>query len=162
MRRVILLALLALAFTVGSLTLTGASASDDANDDGSGGRTLDLTSISKELEEIDVGDEGLSVGDYFVFSDNVFEDGDRVGTLDGACTHTRITEKVMIEHCMVTVSLPDGQLTGQGSIRIDEDFDEEFTTAITGGTGDFVGADGEATVTFVNDEEIELHVVLDD
>lgn len=157
MRKILILGLMVFAFAAGSLSLTAASANDDDDDNGG----LQLTAVSNQFEEFDVGKKGLSVGDHYVFSDDVWMDDEEVGSLDGFCVLTRVEGATYHEQCTVTVTLPDGQMTSQGAIAFDEDFDNTFTIAITGGTGDYVGADGEAHVEFVSETETSIEVVLE-
>lgn len=154
MRRVIGIALLAIALILGNFTLTSANASDD--DD-----VIRLLSKTVVDEYMDLGATGESVGDQLVFSDDLYMDGDLVGTLDGTCTFTRVVVNVSaMVNCTVTLTLPDGQITLQGAIRFEETTDR-FTVAITGGTGDYNEAQGEVKVRFINDTDTKLKVILD-
>lgn len=155
MRRISVIILMAVAFMAGSLSLTSAGASSDD--------TFRVTAVSKYFEFFDVGDKGESIGDSYVFSDDVRKKGRHVGTLDGACTVTRVEPGAFHQQCLVTLSLDGrGQITTQGVLRVAGDMVEGFTTAITGGTGDYVGVSGEAHVRFVSDERTRITVVLTD
>jgi hypothetical protein len=154
MRRLIGITFLAIALVVGNFALGSASASDDDGD------VIRLVTRSVVAETLDLGATGDSVGDQEVFSDNVFWDGERVGSLDGSCTATRATAARLTLHCTVTLTLPDGQITSQGSIHFDPDFDGTFTIAITGGTGEYDQAQGEVLVRFVTDTRTRLKVQL--
>lgn len=154
MRRITTVVLLALALLVSTFALTSATASDRDS--------FQVTAVSKSLVELDLGTKGESAGDQIVFSDNVYKDKSRVGSLDGSCTATRVTTTVFHQHCLVTLTLERGQLTSQGTILFDEDFDDEFTLAITGGTGKYADAAGEAHIEFVSDTETEIKVELED
>jgi hypothetical protein len=156
MRRLLGITFLAIALVVGNFTLGSANASN--NDDGD---VIRLVTRPVVAETLDLGAAGDSVGDQEVFSDNVFADGARVGTLDGTCTATRVTAAGLTLHCTVTLTLPDGQITNQGSIQFDADFDGTFYIAITGGTGDFNEAQGQVKVQFVTDNKTRLTVLLD-
>jgi hypothetical protein len=154
MRRVIGIALLAIALMLGNLTLTSANASDD--DD-----VIRLLAKTVVDEYLDLGPTGESFGDQLVFSDDLYLDGDLVGTLDGSCTFTRVVVNVSaMVNCSVTLTLPDGQITLQGAISFDENTDR-FTVAITGGTGDYNEAQGQVKVRFINDTDTKLKVMLD-
>lgn len=155
MRKIITLGLMAFAFVAGSLSLTAASAHDD--DDGA----LELTAESNQYKQFDVGKKGLSLGDSYVFSDDVWMDGKRVGSLDGSCVVTRVKGTAHHEQCTVTVSLPNGQMTSQGAIAFDKNFHNKFTIAITGGTDDYAGVDGEAHVKFLSETKSTIEVDLD-
>lgn len=154
MRKLSIIAMMALAFMIGSVSLTAASADDD--DD-----SLELTAVSNQFKEFDTAPKGLSVGDHYVFSDDVYEDGKKVGSLDGTCVLTRVRGARYHEQCVVTVSLPDGLITSQGVIVFDKHFDNKFTIAITGGTDDYSDAGGEAHVEFLSETKTSIEINLD-
>jgi hypothetical protein len=54
---------------------------------------------------------------------------------------------------VATVSLPEGQLTVQGLATLTETGNQPFTLAITGGTGAYRTARGQAQVTPVSQTE---------
>lgn len=159
MRRFISVLILAGALLLGSFALTTASAADKDRAD------FWLRAVSNQFENIDVGTEGESLGDYFVFSDDLYRQGRLVGTLEGQCTVTRIDEEAGAFHqqCLVTALLPEGQLTVQGAIVFEAESDvDRFTLAITGGTGRYDDAAGQVHVRFVSDTETRIRVDLED
>ena len=94
---------------------------------------------------MDVGAPGPSLGDQLVFSEARFERGREVGPTVPPYT-------VITFHCVGTLSLRRGQITLQGLIETQgEDDPGPFTVAITGGTGAYRGAGGEAVVRDVSD-----------
>ena len=151
MRRISVIVLLAVAVLAGSLTLTSANASSDS---------FRLISVTKQTKDVDVGPKGPSLGDFFVFSDNVYEDKRRVGTLDGVCHVTRLTGKTGRQQCVATRKLRDGLLTAQTAFAFDPKGPLEVTLAITGGTGRYSDAGGEAHVKFLSDTRARIDVVL--
>ena len=63
------------------------------------------------------------------------------------------------------MTLPNGQITVQAALEFVGEEGEgttEATLGITGGTGRYVGAEGEAHITFVSDNKTVIHVVLED
>ena len=161
MRRVLSIVLLAVALIGSSLMLTSANA--DHRDDDNGGESFRLLTVANQFEAIDVGKKGESIGDYIVFSDDVYYRGKKAGYLDGTCTTTRIVGTAFRTQCLVTVSLPHGSLTSQGVLAAESEEDASgFTIAITGGTGRYSDAGGEAHVRFVSDTKTLIYVVLDD
>ena len=124
--------------------------------------SLRLTTVAAHNTDLDLGEPGPSAGDIQVFLDDVQRNGRTVGSSAGSCTVTLFTETRLVGACTATLVLPDGTITAQGV------FDEDptvgptsFTWAVTGGTGDYSGAGGEATGTFrpgtdVVDVEIDL------
>lgn len=160
MRRVLSIVLLAVALIGSSLMLTSANA-DHRDDDN--GESFRLVTVANQFAAIDVGKKGETIGDYIVFSDDVYYQGKKVGYLDGTCTTTRIVGTAFRTNCVVTVSLPGGSLTSQGVLAAASEQDASgFTIAITGGTGRYSDAGGEAHVEFVSDTKTNIHVVLDD
>jgi hypothetical protein len=161
MRRVLSIVLLAVALLGSSLMLTSANAD---RDDKNGGESFRVVTITKQFGGNDAPPKGDSVGDTFAFSDDVFFGKKRVGYLDGNCTLTRVDKKTKTvrEHCAATMTLPGGQITVQAALEFVGEETEGGTLAVTGGTGRYVGAEGEAHVTFVSDTKTIVHVVLED
>jgi hypothetical protein len=159
MRRVIGIALLAVALVVGNVTLTSANASDNGDNDD----VIRLVAKTVVDEFVDLAPKGEpNAGDHTVFSDDVYWNGNKVGFLDGTCTFTRVGATAGRFHCTVTLTLPEGQITLQGTIRIpfEEDFTGPFYVAITGGTGAYDEAQGQVRVRIISDTEERLTVML--
>jgi hypothetical protein len=121
---------------------------------GKGKRTLRLVATEIQSEFLDLGAPGPSLGDEFVFSETLSRRGREVGESGGVCTATQVTPPydVTTFHCVATLSLRRGQITLQGLIEVQsEDDSGPFTVAITGGTGAFRGAGGEARIRDVDE-----------
>ncbi|MGR7025933.1 allene oxide cyclase barrel-like domain-containing protein [Geodermatophilus sp. URMC 62] len=124
---------------------------------------LTLVAVPDRNTDLDLGEPGPSAGDAQVFLDDVQQDGRTVGTNAGSCTITTITETRLAGHCTATLTLPEGQLMFQGAGDEDPAVGPTgFTWAVTGGTGRWTGAGGEATGTFRTgsdtvDLEVRLH-----
>lgn len=159
MRRISVIVLMAVAFLVGSMTLTSA---DAHNRDDHRGNSFRLVSITDQFQDIDVGDTGPSLGDYFVFHDKVYYHRKQVGALNGQCTTTYLTSTEGAQQCLVTASLPKGDLTVHGIVafQLSEEEPGDATLAVTGGTGRYAGAGGEVRVHFVSDEKSIIDVYL--
>ena len=116
---------------------------------GKGKRTLRLVATEIQSQFLDLGAPGPSLGDEFVFSETLFRRGHEVGESGGVCTATQVTPPydVTTFHCVATLSLRRGQITLQGLIEVQSvDDPGPFTVAITGGTGAFRNAGGEARI----------------
>ena len=96
-----------------------------------------------------------------MFSDDVSRGSKHVGILGGECTVTRLQPNPVpagqeptsaTVNCVVSIQLSKGQLTLQGLVTFSEEAGSSFTIAITGGTGAYRTAHGEATVTESEDE----------
>jgi allene oxide cyclase len=90
---------------------------------------------------VDLGKKGDSRGDLLVFSNEVFDAANkiRVGSDQGYCV--RITVGKSWE-CFWTLILKAGQITVEGPFM--DEGDSLF--AVTGGTGEYVGAKGSMTL----------------
>jgi allene oxide cyclase-like protein len=138
---VALLAIVALGVVVPGSALAGSK---------HGGKdTLRLTATEIQSEFLDLGSPGPSLGDELVFSERLSQNGREVGESGVVCvvTHTVPPYDVLTFHCVGTLSLRKGQITLQGLIEVQGPDDPgPFLVAITGGTGKFRGAGGEALV----------------
>jgi hypothetical protein len=104
---------------------------------------------------VDVGEEGDSPGDYGVFRDKLrdVDTGAVLGTIDVQCI------AAFADQCRGSIRLPGrGQITFDGITRLGHDPD---WFAVTGGTKDFVGADGVVNVSFPSDTAARITVRLD-
>ncbi|WP_448616220.1 allene oxide cyclase barrel-like domain-containing protein [Modestobacter sp. URMC 112] len=116
---------------------------------------LTTVAVPDRNTDLDLGEPGPGAGDAQVFLDDVQREGETVGTSAGSCTLTVFTETRLVGICTATLMLPEGTISTQGA------FDEDpsagpggFVWAVTGGTGDYAGAGGEATGTFRPDTDI--------
>ena len=155
-------ALAATAVSLGGASLASANPGDHNGD----GRTFFARTVQSTT--IDVGDKGFSLGDQFVFTDDLYnkKGGDKIGTDGGVCTIVRVTsadDQTGTAQCVVTASITDhGQITTQGLVDVSgDDTPPPFDQAITGGTGDFADAGGYITVEELNatDSNITVHLL---
>jgi len=107
-----------------------------------GRSTSTMTFITKQqsFAQIDVGKKGFSIGDSFVFAEQLVANGKTAGHDRIVCTHVANTRKDA-ESCIGTVVLAGGtiQLAGLAS-------EGPFTVAVLGGTGKYAGASGSARI----------------
>ena len=130
--------------------------STTAEGHGKGKRTLRLVATENQSNFLDLGTPGPSLGDELIFSETLSRRGRDVGESGVVCVITATTPPydVITFHCVATLSLRRGQITLQGLIEVQgEDDPGPFTVAITGGTGAFFGAGGEARIRDVSDTE---------
>jgi hypothetical protein len=111
-----------------------------AADDKGDRRTFRVVAITTEQAFVDLGEEGFSLGDEFVFHDNLLKSGEKVGHDGGICTVTSAEEGQF--QCEVTFWFKKGQIAAQALIQPTEEFPERFILPITGGSGAYKGADG--------------------
>jgi hypothetical protein len=104
-----------------------------------------ITSATAINNFLDIGPAGPSPGDLYVFSDDVFfasDPANKVGRADGRCM--LIDPSLGRFGCTTVTSLPNGDITTEGTlINIPG---ATSRGAITGGTGDFRNARGEAVL----------------
>jgi hypothetical protein len=104
-------------------------------------RVIQLRGVNVTAQLIDHDPPGLSVGDSITISDDLFQHEEQVGMHGGTCTVVQV-EAVLFQ-CVVTFSLPDGQITAQGLVSPDR---AEEQVAVTGGTGPYKTAQGALTI----------------
>jgi Allene oxide cyclase barrel like domain len=152
--------------TLGMLVLSSGTAVADGRGKGKQREdTLRLVATTIQEEFVDLGAAGPTLGDMFVFSEVLRERGREVGTSGGVCTITEAVPPytVITFHCVATLSLRRGQITLQGLIEVQgEDDPGPFTVAITGGTGRYRGASGEAVIRDVSDMRTVYKLSFDD
>ena len=105
-------------------------------------QTIRVFFIPTEFAEIDVGAAGFSLGDEVVFAgDLTRRDGTWVGRYSVVCTFVSAANAERVEaQCPATATLPGGQITIQGVVV---NRSVNVTLPITGGSGQFQGADGQ-------------------
>ena len=97
-----------------------------------------------DLNFVDVGAPGPSIGDRLVFSAQIFDTNNRPIGRDGAdCVIVRLApseppDRQQVVQCTISVQLADGQITVQGLAQGTENY-----FAVTGGTGAYRKARGE-------------------
>ena len=108
----------------------------------SGKATSDMSFVThqREFAQIDVGKKGFSVGDSFIFSEQISQGGKPVGFDHVICTHAADWPR-SAEHCSGTITLGAEQLALEGDARRGP-----FTIAVVGGTGRYAGARGTADI----------------
>jgi hypothetical protein len=149
---------------------------DDVRVRNSDPRFFELTTKTVDESIVDTAPTGVSVGDRFVFTDDVFRDFKKVGFDTGECVLFRFEpgffrekrkffghepgffggerQEAFILQCVVTVWLPEGHITLQGLIDFSDKTSD--TVAVTGGTGEFRNVGGEVQVIDVSEDETRL------
>jgi hypothetical protein len=158
MRRRLPLGVLAiLVLAIASLPAASASSSQAGSSAGKGKKVevIRVTEVSVQEAFIDVGEEGESVGDSFVFSSDLFRHGKKVGTDGGVGTFVRLEPDAFTVQFVATAALSKGQITVQGlGTLTDGPLDIEL--AITGGTGKYRTAHGTLHVEDVSESQTVL------
>jgi hypothetical protein len=138
----------AVAVWTGIWALPAASAGGEsgATDDESG-QVIRVVSREVDSADLDLGKQGFTLGDRFVFTDNLFMHGKRVGSDHGECLVTRIHGESGSFECNVTaVFRGRGQITVQGAATFSEEEGSPVVLAVTGGTREFRDSGGQVRV----------------
>ena len=130
MKHALLIATLALVVAAAvAVTAQGKSAS-----------TLTYTTKQHAFAQVDTGKKGFSVGDSFIFSEQLLQNGKQVGYDHVVCTHAANWPS-SAESCTGTAVLANGTVELAGLSKRGP-----FTIAVVGGTGSYAGARGTAVV----------------
>ncbi|AJF65641.1 allene oxide cyclase barrel-like domain-containing protein [Streptomyces vietnamensis] len=129
--------------------VAGAAATDTGSAHvGGKARTFSLKSVVQELHRFPVTPAvpgSVLQGDRVVIHSDLLDEADnKVGDTDGTCTTTRSGDPMLVdeaEQCIVTYTLPEGQITVQG-MYYNYVSQGPFDNAITGGTGRYDKARG--------------------
>jgi hypothetical protein len=149
---------LATAIVAGGASVAFAGAGDDDGDDD--GNVIRVTATIVNQEEIDLPPSGFGAGDRVVLTHDLQRDGEDVGRSGAECTFVRSDATSSTAQCLATFDLPGGQITVQGLVTFRQE-PEQFTVAVTGGTGRYRDADGELIVEPVSETEEQLTFRLD-
>lgn len=141
MRKPIMAGAGAIVLVLGLAAFTSAS----AHSTGTGSVTF--TAKTTQLTSIDLPPAGFGQGDEIVFHDQLLSGGKAIGHDGGACQATLVAKgKVPQFQCVVTFVLSGGQVTTQGLLNIANPASFRGTFAITGGTGSYRQAGGQASI----------------
>ena len=109
-----------------------------------------LTLVGKPTGEafLDHGRPGPTAGDEFVTAQRLVRRGRSVGRAGGSCQIVAPAPGAnrFTFHCAVTLRLPAGQIAMNGLATFGEEGPQPMRMAITGGTGSYRKARGQATV----------------
>jgi hypothetical protein len=137
-------AALAVALTCGSMT-TAATATEGGSRRGIGDeKVVKLVASVRSCTRVDRNKNGRpDPGDELVCVDNLARDGVKVGHDGRVCTVLAAApDGSGEEQCVVTHTLPGGQITAQGLDAYPARGTYQYDIAITGGTGKYLGAHG--------------------
>jgi hypothetical protein len=125
------------------------------NGDGSNGgdRTFELEGRPTSVNGfVDLSQQGANPGDLFMFSDELYRTADgqsdsrdsseRIGQADGRCTLVDPNSERFM--CTVVSSFENGTIVTEGVLTNDQD--SPSPSSVTGGTGEYRGVTGEATL----------------
>ena len=141
MRKPILAGAGAAALVLGLAAFTSASAHNTA------AQSLRFVAKTTQFTNIDLPPAGFGQGDEVVFHDQLLRGGNTIGHDGGACQATLVAKgQVPQFQCLVTFVFKGGQVTVQGLLNIANPASFRGTFAVTGGTGIYQEASGQATI----------------
>jgi hypothetical protein len=123
-------------------------------------KVLHLIGDEVEFNEVDNAPDSPDpvLGDGFVLSENLLRDGRQVGVSGVVCTFVRLANPPSALECVITARLGSDQLTLQG-LALDE---PRNVFAITGGTGRWRNAGGQAVVRDADDGPSNITLFISD
>jgi hypothetical protein len=162
-------AVVAVLLAIAGVSLASADSGGSSSHDGA--RVIKLRAVVDQEAFINVPPDAtaLGLGARIVFSDVLYDrsSGDRVGVDGGVCTVTQREPETdpteATAQCVATLSLSGGQITVQGLVTFplaEGALPPPVDIAITGGTGDFEGAEGFLNVEELNATDANLTVHL--
>jgi hypothetical protein len=126
------------------------------------GKVIKVYAPTVQFARIDLGDPGFGLGDESAFSDDLLtgKGGQKVGYDGGTCSVVRVDNAATasgVLQCPVTFSLAGGQIATLGLVKlVNGQTTGTQVAAITGGTGRYRGARGEAAVAFISGTEANI------
>ena len=154
-------ALAAVLIAVAAVSLASARSSGSSSE-----RVITVFAKTVQSQAIDLGKQGFSVGDQFVFADDLSREkgGSVIGDDGGVCTVARLkSNDSATVQCVVTARFSGGQIVTTG--LVDESATATpppFDIPITGGSGAYEGASGFVHVDELNETDAILTFHLQD
>ena len=133
-----------------------------ASDRTAPGHSITVTGKTTQLNLLDLGEKGFTLGDQIAFSDDLITEpnAEAAGLDGGICTLIRVTDadaQTGTVQCLITYSLKGGQVTTQGLLTLTNGgFLGTQGAAITGGTGLYRNARGDSSLEFVRPGELNI------
>ncbi|MBT2393582.1 hypothetical protein J7E87_30260 [Streptomyces sp. ISL-1] len=131
-------AALAGAVALAPLASADTSASSSAPDTRQRTGVIQLVGKQTQIEDLDLGKQGISLGDQRIIAEDLYRDGKKVGDHSVICTYIHVNPGKL--QCVGTFALPGGQFSSQALLHLPAP--SFVDVAITGGTGDYRNAQG--------------------
>jgi hypothetical protein len=152
--RLIAVALAAAVIAVASVTLAAASPATATD------HTVTIQVVEHQVDAaaVDVGTPGPSLGDRFVVTGDLFQNGKKVGIDGGSFEFVRLKATTFVAQGVASATLPGGQLTIQGLAEFPTSnaLPKPQTVAVTGGTSTYRNARGELRFVPINQTDTRL------
>ena len=155
-----------LTMVLGLLLLSGCASEGGGNSQEEQASNFTVVAPRDVEEQIDLGEEGPSVGDLYVFSGPIYDESEdsELGRIDGQCTTTSAPgpSAELRRLCIATATFVEeregAEIDTQGVGRLEA---EDVVVAVTGGTKDYQNARGQATFRFETDGRVIIAYELD-
>jgi hypothetical protein len=152
----------AIVLVLAAAGVTVAAAASSSSADASKHRVQTIQLVAKQTNStlLVLAEPGHGpVGNQFLGTDDLYRQGRKVGDDANVCQFMAdLGQAGGRFQCVATLSLPEGQLTAQGLVTLTENGGQPVTLAITGGTGVYRTAHGQARIVQVS--ETEQHYTL--
>lgn len=136
----------------------GVAATNAAAATPASGRTISFTERETSDRTFNLGSgHGVVVGFVELAASDDIQGVRQIGHDGGSCTITRLSDGTADDLCNVTFVLTGGQVDAAGLVTSTPAGPGTFTVAIVGGTGDYSGAHGQATVVSAQSPRVTLH-----
>jgi hypothetical protein len=143
-------AVVALATVIAGLGVASAAPPSARSSDDGSSEVIHLRATNPHNTDLDLGEQGPSAGDQQIGVDDLYQNGKRVGQAGIDAQILLLTDDSLTAQLLVTLSLPKGDITLHGTFT--ENLaagPKPFVLAITGGTGAYRTARGQAKVALV-------------
>ena len=136
--------------TAGAIGVSGGMAASAGNADIARARHLVIHQDASTFLLLNTDPNSL-VGNEFIDEWSATEGGTPVGSAETVCQALHENpDHSAVFLCTATVNLHGGQLVLQASASLGPDGQQDFRMAVTGGTGTYASARGDATVHYVD------------
>lgn len=142
-----IISLAALGLTIGAVS-PALGSSKNSN----GRHTINMDATITEVNFVDTGEPGSTLGDQIVFSNQLVNGQKQIGHEGAVCTTVSVARHEA--QCTATFSFPDGQVTAQGLVVLGSM--DPYAVPVTGGSGKYQDVGGELRTTPVSDTQGKL------
>jgi hypothetical protein len=123
------------------------------------GQTISYTETTISDHNFNLGSgHGFAVGAIELTADKLMQGGKQIGTDGGSCTVTRLGGGTADTLCSMVEVFAGGQIDLGGLVTSTQQGPGTFQVAVTGGTGQYTGARGYATIVSGQHPRVTIHL----
>jgi hypothetical protein len=123
------------------------------------GQTISYTQTAISDHNFNLGSgHGVAVGAVELAADKLMQGGKQIGTDGGSCTVTRLGGGTADTLCSVVDAFTGGQIDLAGLVTSTKQGPGTFQVAVAGGTGQYTGARGYATIVSGQHPRVTIHL----